>query len=127
MQLTFFQAPYGYGKTHGYTRIISVVPQPLLMGATDTLKAAVESLSSLSTPVSKNDITLNDLKAALRQQVRYTCRLNHIAAHTAIWSVGTFSREKFDACASESCYRFPFLIVERQKRVLICTRKRVQY
>lgn len=80
-------APYGYGKTHGYTRIISVLPQPLLMGATDTLKAAVESLSK-SSSVSKSDITLNDLKAALRQQVRYTCRLNHIAAHTAIWSIG---------------------------------------
>lgn len=65
------------------------------MGATDTLKAAVESLSlsTLSTPVSKNDITLNDLRAALRQQVRYTCRLNHIAAHTAIWSIGTFKEK----------------------------------
>ena len=66
------------------------------MGATDTLKAAVESLSTLSTlstPVSKNDITLNDLSAALRQQVRYTCRLNHIAAHTAIWSIGTFKEK----------------------------------
>lgn len=79
-----FQAPYGYGKTHGYTRIIRIVPQPLLLGATDTLKAALHSSPSLSL----NDITLNDLKAALRQQIRYHCRLNHIAAHTAMWTIG---------------------------------------
>jgi hypothetical protein len=35
-----------------------------------------------------NDITLNDLKAALRQQIRYHCRLNHVAAHTAMWTIG---------------------------------------
>jgi len=78
-------APYGYGATHGYTRIIRAVPQPLLLGATDTLKAAVELLPS---SLSINDITLNDLKASLRQQVRYHCRLNHIAAHTAMWTIG---------------------------------------
>ena len=38
--------------------------------------------------MSLNDLTLNDLKAALRQQIRYHCRLNHIAAHTAMWTVG---------------------------------------
>ena len=65
------------------------MPQPLLLGATDTLKAALQSLSSSSPPpLSLDDITLNDLKAALRQQVRYHCRLNHIAAHTAVWTVG---------------------------------------
>lgn len=79
-----FQAPYGYGKTHGYTRIIRIVPQPLLLGATDTLKAALQSSPSLSL----SDVTLNDLKAALRQQIRYHCRLNHIAAHTAMWTIG---------------------------------------
>lgn len=77
-------APYGYGKTHGYTRIVRIVPQPLLLGATNTLKAALESMPSLSL----NDITLNDLRAALRQQVRYHCRLNHVAAHTAMWTIG---------------------------------------
>lgn len=65
------------------------MPQPLLLGATDTLKAALQSSSSSSSPsISLNDITLNDLKAALRQQVRYHCRLNHIAAHTAMWTIG---------------------------------------
>eukprot|EP00536_Pseudo-nitzschia_multiseries_P005933 jgi/Psemu1/191940/e_gw1.121.5.1 len=76
-------APYGYGKTHGYTRIVRMVPEPLLLGTTDTLKTAIQ-LSSMSL----DDITLNDLKAALRQQIRYHCRLNHIAAHTAMWTIG---------------------------------------
>jgi len=53
------------------------------LGVTDTLKAAIQSSS-----MSLNDITLNDLKAALRQQIRYHCRLNHIAAHTAMWTIG---------------------------------------
>lgn len=78
-------APYGYGKTHGYTRVVRIVPQPLLLGATNTLKAALQSSSS---SLSLNDITLNDLKAAMRQQIRYHCRLNHIAAHTAMWTIG---------------------------------------
>ena len=82
---TTHMAPYGYGKTHGLTRMIRVVPQPLLLGTTDTLKAAVQSSP---TPMSLNDITINDLKAALRQQIRYHCRLNHIAAHTAMWTIG---------------------------------------
>ena len=61
-----------------------MVPQPLLLGAIDTLKAALQSSESLSL----NDITLNDLKASLRQQIRYHCRLNHVAAHTAMWTIG---------------------------------------
>ena len=81
------QAPYGYGKTHGYTRIVRIVPQPLLLGATTSVQAALRSLSQLSL----NDITVNDLKASLRQQIRYHCRLNHVAAHTAMWTIGVES------------------------------------
>lgn len=95
-----FQAPYGYGKTHGYTRIVRIVPQPLLLGATNTLKAALESTPSLSL----NDVTLNDLKASLRQQVRYHCRLNHVAAHTAMWTIGVedFAERKMPALVEDA-------------------------
>lgn len=55
------------------------------MGATDTLKTVAQSSSP---PMSLSDITLNDLKASLRQQIRYHCRLNHVAAHTAMWTLG---------------------------------------
>lgn len=34
-------------------------------------------------------ITVDDIKSSLRQQVRYHCRLSHIAAHTALWSIDT--------------------------------------
>ena len=70
-------APYGYGKTHGYTRIIRLVPDPLILGALDSLAAAGSTATS------------NDLMASLRQQIRYHCRLNHISAHTSLWTLST--------------------------------------
>ena len=79
--------PYGYGKSHGYTRLIRIVPQPLLVGATDTLLGSVVEDNGKDA-TSHHGINLQDLKAALRQQIRYHCRLNHISAHTAIWTLG---------------------------------------
>eukprot|EP00934_Nitzschia_sp_Nitz4_P003045 Nitzschia sp. Nitz4//scaffold207_size38617//3893//4771//NITZ4_007670-RA/size38617-augustus-gene-0.29-mRNA-1//-1//CDS//3329541590//3035//frame0 len=73
--------PYGYGKTHGLTRIIRIVPTPILLGATSTL------LSALSPTESLEVISMDDLKASLRQQLRYHCRFSHIAAHTTLWSI----------------------------------------
>jgi hypothetical protein len=77
-------APYGYGKTHGYTRLIRVVPQPLLVGATDTLIAAIDEVYDNGA----KHVTLDDIKASVRQQIRYHCRLNHVSAHTALWTIG---------------------------------------
>lgn len=73
--------PYGYGKTHGWTRIIRIVPQPLLLGTTNALLAAMD----VGEPF--DSITVDDIKAGLRQQIRYHCRLSHVAAHTALWSI----------------------------------------
>jgi hypothetical protein len=81
---TTHMAPYGYGKTHGLTRIIRVVPQPFVLGATDSLRGVLSSGQE-----SQNQITVDDLKASLRQQIRYHCRLNHISAHTALWTITT--------------------------------------
>jgi hypothetical protein len=81
---TTHMAPYGYGKTHGLTRIIRVVPQPFVLGATDSLRGVFSSGQE-----SQNRITVDDLKASLRQQIRYHCRLNHISAHTAMWTITT--------------------------------------
>jgi hypothetical protein len=64
----------------GWTRIIRVVPDPLLLGVTNTLQSSFQPGESIK------DISLNDLKANLRQQIRYHCRLSHIAAHTAVWT-----------------------------------------
>ena len=41
-----------------------------------------------------DSITLEVIKASLRQQIRYHCRLSHVAAHTALWSI---SLEEFFA------------------------------
>jgi hypothetical protein len=77
---TTHMAPYGYGKTHGWTRIIRVVPEPFLLGVTNSLQSFRHS---------QHDITFEDLKASLRQQVRFHCRLSHVAAHTALWTLTT--------------------------------------
>lgn len=73
--------PYGYGKTHGLTKIIRVIPQPLVLEVTDALQIM------LGPGESYRKITLDDLKAALRIILRFHCRLSHVAAHTAILSV----------------------------------------
>lgn len=75
---TSHMAPYGYGKTHGWTKIIRIVPVPLLLGVVDTLHES---------NVDGTAITIHDIKANLRQQIRYHCRLNHISAHTALWTL----------------------------------------
>ena len=85
-------APYGYGKTHGYTRIIRIIPTPLILGVADMLHN-VSSQSSSSSPESPPGtdiiITTDDWKSAVRQLIRYHCRLSHISAHTALWSITT--------------------------------------
>lgn len=73
--------PYGYGKTHGLTKIIRLVPEPLLLEVTDALTAVLRPGESHTM------ITLADLKAALRMILRFHCRLSHLSAHTAIMSV----------------------------------------
>lgn len=73
--------PYGYGKTHGLTKVLRLVPQPLLLEVTDALHSVLahgETAASLS---------LNDIKAALRQIIRFHCRISHLSAHTALYSV----------------------------------------
>jgi hypothetical protein len=104
---TTHSAPYGYGKTHGWTRLIRIVPQPLLVGATDTLHWSFQFEN-------QTRVTFNDVKAALRQQIRYHCRLNHIAAHTAIWTVGKVTElgSKVAICTS--------VIVSHRRGIAIC-------
>jgi hypothetical protein len=63
--------PYGYGKNHGWSRIIriarSVVPQTLqLLSQQDQ-----QALEKLVDP-------------QVRQLLRWHCRLSHVAAHTAM-------------------------------------------
>jgi hypothetical protein len=73
--------PYGYGKTHGYTKMIRLLPEPLLLEVTDALT------STLLPGESPKLLTLSDVKAALRMILRFHCRLSHVAAHTAILTI----------------------------------------
>jgi hypothetical protein len=74
--------PYGYGKTHGLTKVLRQVPQPLVLEVTDALQSLLEPGETHAM------VTLSDVKAGLRQILRFHCRLSHLAAHTAIMSVG---------------------------------------
>lgn len=70
--------PYGYGKSHGLTKIVKLMPQPTLLQVVDALQA-----SALNTKQRTQDITLQDLQVGLLQIMRFHCRLSHVAAHTA--------------------------------------------
>ena len=75
--------PYGYGKTHGFTKFIRLVTMPLLLAASDLV---LDQVTQGFIP-SMDDITLDDVTQALQQLVRWHCRLSHVAAHTAIMTV----------------------------------------
>jgi len=80
--------PYGYGKTHGLTRVLRLVPQPLILEVIDALVAVLERESH-------DDLTHHDLRVGLRQILRFHCRLSHLSAHTALSSV-TYSDLLFE-------------------------------
>ena len=80
--------PYGYGKTHGLTKIIRLEPHPLLLQVADVVAAQEEQadhslLSSTNTDASSSyDSSLWNM--TLRQIARFHCRMSHVSAHTAL-------------------------------------------
>jgi hypothetical protein len=69
--------PYGYGKSHGLTKIVKIMPHPLLVQVTEALRASLEPHQTFT------DLTWEDVKVGLLQIMRFHCRLSHVAAHTA--------------------------------------------
>lgn len=67
---------YGYGKNHGWSRIIRLV-RPILL----------QSMSILNTYYPASSHTLYELQ--VRQLARWHCRLSHVAAHTKMLTVMT--------------------------------------
>lgn len=67
--------PYGYGATHGYTKIIRLVRLPLSIHFMD------------STLWNTSSFSLHDLLQVTRQVIRWHCRLSHVAAHTALFTI----------------------------------------
>lgn len=95
--------PYGYGKTHGLTKIVRWQHQPLLQEATHALQRAVVEANQSDQTI----ITLADLKAALRQVLRFHCRLSHVSAHTAILSVRSLSADPAETTATLKSFLIP--------------------
>lgn len=67
--------PLGYGKTHGYTKIIRLIVSPLMTQVADLLYSEDE------------DASVDDFEQVTRQVVRWQCRLNQVAAHTSLLTV----------------------------------------
>jgi hypothetical protein len=71
--------PYGYGKTHGFTKILRFTVMPLSLAALDLVLAEIEK-----SHISKDTVSFSDVQQALKQLIRWHCRLSHVAAHTAL-------------------------------------------
>jgi len=75
--------PYGYGKTHGWTKIVRIVGRPTLLRevfdsmnwADDNGDGGVDSRKGI-----------DELSQVFRQVIRWHCRLSHVAAHSALFS-----------------------------------------
>jgi len=76
---------YGYGKNHGWTRIVRVVR--------NILPHAYSLLLGRHSPMNQGGgnnsrtITTSAMQTQVRQLVRWHCRLSHVAAHTKMLSV----------------------------------------
>jgi hypothetical protein len=100
LQLVSNVPPYGYGKTHGWTKLIRILPRSLMLGAADALRG------SLLLGQAQDSLTLRDLKATLRQLLRYHCRISHLAAHTAVLTFDMDLMSRAPYTASESILSF---------------------
>jgi hypothetical protein len=83
--------PYGYGKTHGLTKIIRITTKPIYVQIFDTLSTLLHQQQEhdpiTSSSSSDHMITMDDVSAILQLILRYHCRLSHVAAHTAIMTI----------------------------------------
>lgn len=85
---------YGYGKNHGWTRIVRfvhrVAPQAeaiLRRQRSMTTKTIVETQTANIHYAASDPLPLSLYDLQIRQLVRWHCRLSHVAAHTRMLSV----------------------------------------
>ena len=71
--------PYGYGKNHGWNRIIRLVRKVLPHASSLLVHAHADELA----------ISPVQYELQVRQLVRWHCRLSHVAAHTRMLTVFT--------------------------------------
>lgn len=78
--------PYGYGKNHGWTKIIRLVTDPLPLALTDTFLYYQTNYKKRDedTEVNlvKEEREFTQIQSLLRQTIRWHNRLSHVAAHT---------------------------------------------
>jgi hypothetical protein len=76
----------GYGKSHGWTKIIRVMHTPLV---TET----VEAMEASGANIEMNEKSSKDLVSrGMRQIIRYHCRLSQVAAHTSVTNIDLSSK-----------------------------------
>ena len=71
---------YGYGKNHGWTRIIRLVHRVVPHAMVLATKAGLQLDSETS-------VTPKQIEAQVRQLARWHCRLSHVAAHTKMLTI----------------------------------------
>eukprot|EP00545_Synedropsis_sp_CCMP1620_P002675 CAMPEP_0119013456 /NCGR_PEP_ID=MMETSP1176-20130426/8457_1 /TAXON_ID=265551 /ORGANISM="Synedropsis recta cf, Strain CCMP1620" /LENGTH=510 /DNA_ID=CAMNT_0006966547 /DNA_START=139 /DNA_END=1671 /DNA_ORIENTATION=+ len=67
--------------SHGFAKVIRVLPQSLLLGASDALR------STLTLGKTQQVLRFDDLKAAMRLLLRYHCRISQMASHTPVFTL----------------------------------------
>ena len=72
----------GYGKSHGWTQIIRVMPSPLLLETLETMEFHKGQKLQL-----QQATDLSIATQGMRQIVRHHCRLSQVAAHTALYNI----------------------------------------
>jgi hypothetical protein len=75
--------PYGYGKSHGWTKIIRIMHSPLLIETIESLQSSDETLS-LEDIVHSPSLIISQ---GMRQVIRFHCRISHVAAHTFMYNL----------------------------------------
>lgn len=91
--------PYGYGKTHGYTKIVRLMNRPLLHEVAEAIQFIIQ-LHDKHRNKSEEFETMSQYEAlekalsheklmsnTIRQMMRWHCRLSHVAAHTLMYNI----------------------------------------
>ncbi len=88
---TFHVPPYGYGKNHGYTKIIRVMNSPLLVDVMASWVFIRNKDESKESTRNGPTWTIDNMKQSLMQIIRWHCRLSHVAAHTFMYNLNLSS------------------------------------
>jgi hypothetical protein len=78
VSLTSNVPAYGYGKNHGWTRIVRIVRK--------VLPHALSLIANVDN-ASVRDITTALMANQIKQLVRWHCRVSHVAAHTKVLTI----------------------------------------